>query len=283
MQAISILLLVLLFVIFGMQKVGQVGDSFQVGENADYEAMHANDEIVVVDRVIDGDTVSLRDGRVVRLIGINTPERGEQWYEQARAFLSQRLTGRTVSLQFEERKEDDYGRVLAHIFLNKEHINAQLIAFGHGKVMMIPPNTYYKNLFKSLYSQAKKEKIGMWSPEPSERLIGTERISLLSFQYDAPGEDNEALGEEFFVLQNNGNTALSLLNWYVMDASGRRYVFKDIVLDPDDTITVRTGVGVDTDTDVFWNQSIGVWNNGGDTLSLIIPSGAVELQYSYGI
>lgn len=34
-------------------------------------------------RVIDGDTFVLANGRVVRLIGINTPEYGEPYYEEA--------------------------------------------------------------------------------------------------------------------------------------------------------------------------------------------------------
>ena len=45
-------------------------------------------KLVVVDRIIDGDTFESLDNIVYRLIGINTPERGEYGYEEATKFLS---------------------------------------------------------------------------------------------------------------------------------------------------------------------------------------------------
>ena len=40
----------------------------------------------VVDRVIDGDTIVIND-TTIRMLGINTPERGERYYEEATEFL----------------------------------------------------------------------------------------------------------------------------------------------------------------------------------------------------
>ena len=45
-------------------------------------------EIVIVKRVIDGDTIELESGERVRLLGINTPEKGEWLYEEAKKFLN---------------------------------------------------------------------------------------------------------------------------------------------------------------------------------------------------
>ena len=43
----------------------------------------SNLEFVSVSKVVDGDTIELTDGRRVRYIGINTPERGQPFYDEA--------------------------------------------------------------------------------------------------------------------------------------------------------------------------------------------------------
>jgi len=37
----------------------------------------------IVPRIIDGDTIELQNGERVRLLGINTPEKGQPYYEEA--------------------------------------------------------------------------------------------------------------------------------------------------------------------------------------------------------
>ncbi|MGB2842733.1 MAG: hypothetical protein WBC40_09725 [Halobacteriota archaeon] len=37
----------------------------------------------IVSRIIDGDTIELQNGERVRLLGINTPEKGQPYYEEA--------------------------------------------------------------------------------------------------------------------------------------------------------------------------------------------------------
>lgn len=49
-----------------------------------------------VSEVIDGDTIELEGVGRVRLIGVDTPERGEECYEEATDFLRRRVGGKTV-------------------------------------------------------------------------------------------------------------------------------------------------------------------------------------------
>jgi len=49
-----------------------------------------------VTRVIDGDTVELEGVGRVRLIGVDTTERGEECFDEATAYLKDRVGGQTV-------------------------------------------------------------------------------------------------------------------------------------------------------------------------------------------
>lgn len=69
----------------------------------------------VVTEVIDGDTVDLGNGERVRLVGIDTPERGECGYEKAAGALSRLVLGRRVELVRSDEDRDQYGRLLRYV------------------------------------------------------------------------------------------------------------------------------------------------------------------------
>ena len=88
-------------------------------------------EPVEVDYVYDGDTIRLRDGRRVRLIGINAPEiqhtersgrikPGEKFGEEARQYLEKRIAHKKVLLETDQEKQDHYHRILAYVFFPTE-------------------------------------------------------------------------------------------------------------------------------------------------------------------
>ena len=89
------------------------------------------DEEVLVKRIIDGDTIKAENrNESIRLLGINTPERGELYYEEARQFLEDGVLNKTVTLKFGKERYDKYGRALAYIFLNGKNINLELVENG---------------------------------------------------------------------------------------------------------------------------------------------------------
>ncbi len=75
--------------------------------------------------VADGDTLTLEDGRTVRLVGIQTPKlplgrRGfvaEPLADQAKAALASLTLGKVVRLYYGGRETDRYSRHLAHLYL----------------------------------------------------------------------------------------------------------------------------------------------------------------------
>ena len=55
--------------------------------------------LVTVARVIDGDTLELANGKRIRLLGIDAPEKGQFFYEEARERLKELVEGKRVFLE----------------------------------------------------------------------------------------------------------------------------------------------------------------------------------------
>ncbi len=58
------------------------------------------DKVAVVTKVIDGDTVEINGGYVIRFADIDTPEVGEAGYKQAKDFVTNLVLGKTVYLRY---------------------------------------------------------------------------------------------------------------------------------------------------------------------------------------
>jgi hypothetical protein len=90
----------------------------------DYE----KEEGVVV-RVIDGDTLVMGN-LTIRLLGINTPEKGERYYNEAKMFLERIVLNKSIELERGKENFDKYKRSLRYIFVNEENVNLMLIENG---------------------------------------------------------------------------------------------------------------------------------------------------------
>ncbi len=134
----------------------------------------------LVRRVIDGDTVELGDGRLVRYIGIDTPELrrkiGGQWVEDPQPFSqaardanAKLVEGKTVRLEYDVETHDRYGRLLAYVYMDGAMVNATLLAGGYAQQMTIPPNVRHVEEFRRLVNEARDAKRGLWSAPRSRR------------------------------------------------------------------------------------------------------------------
>jgi Excalibur calcium-binding domain/Staphylococcal nuclease homologue len=66
--------------------------------------------------VIDGDTVDVSTGERIRIIGIDTPERGQCGFAEATSHLESLVSGKTVALVPGARADKDrYGRLLRYV------------------------------------------------------------------------------------------------------------------------------------------------------------------------
>jgi len=93
--------------------------------------------------VVDGDTLDVEGVGRIRFVGVNTPERGESGYQQAKDYIKQMCLGKTVQLDIDDaKKHDRYGRVLAVVYVNNVNLNAELLKRGYAEVMYIPPSEF---------------------------------------------------------------------------------------------------------------------------------------------
>ncbi|WP_439886532.1 thermonuclease family protein [Pseudomonas sp. MBLB4123] len=130
---------------------------------------------VQVQRVVDGDTLRLADGRRVRLIGLNSPELGrdgrsaEPYAEAARRRLDELVSasGRRIGLQLGRQARDRYGRTLAHGFdARGRNLEAQLLAEGLGYLVAIAPNLALLDCQRAAEQQARQAHAGLWRRPP---------------------------------------------------------------------------------------------------------------------
>lgn len=126
-----------------------------------------------VAQVIDGDTLRLNTGYVVRLLDINTPElphagqSGQPLAGQAKAALSAMVLGKPVQVQLGKRVYDPYDRVLGHVFLNQTDpnrwVNGGMVAAGLAHVYTFPDNRLYGPELLALEEQARAAQRGLWA------------------------------------------------------------------------------------------------------------------------
>lgn len=124
-------------------------------------------------RVVDGDTliadINGTEERI-RLIGIDTPEsvhpddeKNVEYGKVAAAFSESMLEGEKVSIELDVQERDQYGRILAYIYLDGKMFNKTLLEEGHARVSTYPPNVKYVQEFTALQEKAREEKKGIWA------------------------------------------------------------------------------------------------------------------------
>lgn len=126
-------------------------------------------------RVVDGDTFIIDNNGTeerVRLLLIDTPEsvhpdaeRNVPYGKVASEFTTNYLDGKQVSLEFDVQERDQYGRLLAYVYVGDVMLNELLLSEGHATVSVYQPNVKYVDQFRELEAQAKTAKVGIWAEE----------------------------------------------------------------------------------------------------------------------
>ena len=125
----------------------------------------------LVVRVVDGDTAEMRiegDEEDVRLIGVDTPESVapgqavECFGKRASGFTERLIEGETVELSVGVEERDQYGRLLAYVYLEEVFVNAELVRRGFARTLEIAPNIAFAERFARLQQEAANAGRGLW-------------------------------------------------------------------------------------------------------------------------
>lgn len=142
---------------------------------------------VSVQRVVDGDTLRLSDGRSVRMIGLNTPELGKQGRSDEPFAVAARKrlealvadSGGRVGLQPGQQAKDHYGRTLAHVYsTNGTNLEAQMLADGLGFQVAVAPNVDLVACQQAAERSARQAGRGLWRQSP---VLKAEQIRTSGF------------------------------------------------------------------------------------------------------
>jgi endonuclease YncB( thermonuclease family) len=141
-----------------------------------------------VKRVLDGDTVELLGGDRLRLLAIDTPERGQPLYNDAVHFLDSVSIGRTAEIKFVNRRRDHYGRLLGYLYIDSLFINKVILENGLAYLYLFKDNDLDSPEIQELLAAQRSaiaKGVGLWSIQrtPEEFYLAGQR----SFRFHRPG------------------------------------------------------------------------------------------------
>lgn len=113
-----------------------------------------------VTKVIDGDTVIVEGGASVRLLGIDSDEKGYPCFDPAKNRLEELVLSKEVRLEKDQADQDQYKRYLRYLFIDSQNINLELVKEGLAVARFSPENQKYKEEIQKAEQEAKEKKIG---------------------------------------------------------------------------------------------------------------------------
>jgi micrococcal nuclease len=128
----------------------------------------------VVERVIDGDTIELVDGTRVRLVQIDTPEKGSECYGDESSGATRRLLPPGTEVRIEQDpaldQVDRFGRKLAYVWKRDEDVNVTLVREGAAGVWFFEGRRgrHASELLRAA-ERARAQEKGLWGACPLAR------------------------------------------------------------------------------------------------------------------
>lgn len=170
---------------------------------------------VLVTKVIDGDTIVIEGGEIVRYIGIDTPEmsQGNECFSQESTQKNKELVeGKLVRLEKDVSETDRYRRLLKYAWVSSESgqgdifVNDYLVRQGYATAVSYPPDIKFQEQFREGERQAKEFNLGLWSlcsdsikesPNPEQN----KSTSQVTGDKDCSDFTTHSEAKEFFISQ----------------------------------------------------------------------------------
>lgn len=232
-----------------------------------------------------------------------------RWGEEASAFATARLADRNVTLTFDPNtdRRGYYGRLLAYVSVGNTTYNYAAVAEGYARVYT-DSEFSREDAYVRAADDARAANRGLWTCRTPATDGGTDTgrtdtggtttsdattttaadggsasaALAVRVHADADGPDGENLNDEYVVLTNTGDSALAMGGWTVTDAADHTYTLPDeFTLPAGDAVTVHTGRGTDTASDLYWAAGSPLWNNDGDTVTVRAANGTRVAEHTY--
>ncbi len=273
---------------------GAYGGYYPPSQNQEEQDSESEKESITVSYVLDGDTIKLSTGEEVRLIGINAPEVGEKCYGEAKEELKELILGKEIILEKDIDDKDQYGRLLRYVYTDYyfEDGSADEIFINYGMVYLGLAHKYeyglnikYSSFFEQAENEAKQNEGCLWKSE-EVNYIQDKCIYITNFHFNAAGNDNYNLNDEYVTFGNKCSYSIGMGSWTVKDETASHiYTLPSFTFQSGATFTLYTGTGTNTKSALYWGRTSGdyaaIWNNGGDTLFLRDSNGNLVLSKSY--
>lgn len=190
-------------------------------------SLNIGGDLVLVSRVIDGDTIELASGDRVRYIGIDTPETVDPrelpgcFGHEAAAQNQELVENQLVRLEKDITDRDKYGRLLRYVYLaDGTFVNLSLVEEGFAFNYTYPPDLKHQLEFFEAEQEARAAKAGLWGscgakkPPTSTCVIKGNINSAGDKIYHLPGQRyynktaiDEGKGERWFCTEEEAETA----------------------------------------------------------------------------
>ena len=247
---------------------------------ADVDLSWATEAVVIkwtdgdtFDVLIDNPPNRLKQRETVRLLGVDAPElnhdgKAEPFSFEASEYTKDRVYNKTVLLVFDHRLRDQYGRVLAYVYLpDGSCLNVELLEQGYVRLYS-GEECRLTEEFRLLEGTARQDQVGLWAEEEKSVFIA---------------EIHNAGYEEHLVIRNGTEKAVELRNWRIVDDDGAVLLIPDgVVLEARGTVTIYSGSeGVHDPPRSYYLTKQNIWNNNGDTAYLYSAANELVDTYRY--
>lgn len=209
-------------------------------------------ERVEIVRVLDGDTVELSDGRHIRLLNINTPEKGLPYSNLAKEFLSNFTT-----VDLETDGLDKYQRTLGRLYSGEHYLNLEIVRSGMAHTYLVLDSE--ARIFDSAENYAKQSEKNIWQKSEFSECLSVEINKYKEYVDIADSCD----------VNFNG--------WTLKDESTKTYKFRK---DLGEAFRLYSVEGNDEESKLYWGKEK-IWNDDHDEIFIRDNNGLLVYHYAY--
>ena len=170
-----------------------------------YENNNYNHYDYQVVSVIDGDTIELRNGAIIRLTAIMRQKK-DMYFLKKPKFMEILVLDKSSNSKEILTDKDKYGRILRYGYCPEYFVNLKMIRCGFANIYTYPPDVKYADKFLSKPKAAR---------ESGNRLMAKINKELIEvyLNYDAEGKDTENLNGEWVSIKNTGKEVFNMNDW----------------------------------------------------------------------